>query len=63
MNLYPFSVIFDGKTQYAAFWPICSKYAAVCSSSGFLGALEYKSPFLEKNVLNINIQSILSSFQ
>ena len=37
---------------YAANMP---QYAAAVV---FLGALEYKSPFLVKNVLNINIQSI-----
>ena len=58
MNLYPFSVIFDGKTQYAAFWPICSKYAAVCSSSDFLGIMRNNCPILLKNDSNNNFQSI-----
>ena len=37
MIFYPFNAIFDKKNQCAAFWPVCSKYAAVCSSSGFFG--------------------------
>ena len=63
MNLYPFSVIFDGKTQYAAFWPICCKYAAVCSTSNFLGIMRNNCLILLKNDSNNNFQSIWSNFQ
>ena len=31
---------FVWKKQYARFWPVCSKYAAVCSSSGLDGYIK-----------------------
>ena len=39
MIFFPFVAILDKEKQCAAIWLVCSKYAAVCSSSGFLGYL------------------------
>ena len=58
MYFYPFRDIFYEKSNMQHFGLYAANMPQYAAAVVFLGALEYKSPFLVKNVLNINFQSI-----